>query len=109
MNKYLLKISSTVYKEGPTSTATHLGKTYLVDDLIKRSLSSPIIKFPVKDLTWVFQYDTPRPDRVAKADLSHPILVTKDGNRWVAIDGLHRLKKAQELGHTDIAARVIDV
>lgn len=108
MNRYLLKIAHPAYKEGPSSTVSHLGKTYLVDDLISKSLSSPVVRIPVKDLEWVFAYDTPRPERVLKADPSVPIIVTKAQGRLVAIDGLHRLKKAQELGHTDIAARVID-
>jgi ParB-like nuclease domain len=109
VNRYLLKIASSSYLEGPSSTVTHLGKTYLVDDLIQRSLSSPVVRLPVKDLAWVFSYDTPRPERVLEADPSTPILVTKAQGRLVVIDGLHRLKKAQSLGHTDIAARVLDL
>jgi len=40
--------------------------------------------------------------RVANADLSYPLHVVLRRGRWVILDGIHRLTKAEMLGHEDV-------
>ncbi|MEM7017180.1 MAG: hypothetical protein AAF512_07535 [Pseudomonadota bacterium] len=46
-------------------------------------------------------------ERIARADLKHPIDVAEFGGRLVILDGLHRLAHAMILKKTHIAFRVI--
>lgn len=41
-------------------------------------------------------------DRVANADLSYPVHVVPRRQRWLILDGIHRLVKAEMLGLSDI-------
>jgi hypothetical protein len=54
----------------------------------------PIIQFNVNELAWILEWDTPDPIRIRSADLSAPILVTTWQEKFVVLDGLHRLAKA---------------
>lgn len=87
-----------VYKEGAEDSFTYDGRTWLINPFFERSADLPIVRVPVKDLEWVLKHDTPKPDRVRAADVSKPIMFTRDP-KWglVAIDGLHRLQKAVNL------------
>lgn len=40
--------------------------------------------------------------------LQHPILVRPDGERFVLVEGLHRLEAARSLGETTIAGYRVD-
>jgi hypothetical protein len=40
--------------------------------------------------------------RIARADLSHPSHVVRRRERWLILDGIHRLLKADMLGHDAI-------
>lgn len=106
MNKYLEKIAK-VYQEEDSSEFTHNGTIYNLNKVLRQSASSPVVQVPVKDLDWVLDYDIPNPDRVRSADLKAPILVTRSAGRLVAIDGLHRLKKAVDEGVTHLPGRFV--
>lgn len=95
------------YKEGPQSTVTHGKHEYLVDDLI--DLDKPVKPVKVSSLDWVLKYTTTHEDRIAKADLSIPIIVLDTGGRYglVVLDGAHRLAKAVSEGKKEIMAKVI--
>ena len=41
-------------------------------------------------------------ERVANADLSHPLHVIRRRGRWLILDGIHRLAKAEMLGLSDV-------
>ena len=41
-------------------------------------------------------------DRVGSADLSYPLHVVPRHRRWLILDGIHRLVKAEMLGLTDV-------
>ena len=106
MNKYLEKIAQP-YREGKDSTFTHAGKTYSVDKALELSDDLPTVQIPVKDLAWVLNYDKPDPERMKKADPSTPALITYWNGQLVAVDGLHRLAKAIELGQTHLPAKML--
>ena len=46
-------------------------------------------------------------ERTANADLSHPIDIMFWHNRWLILDGLHRLMKARTLGATKVNVRKV--
>lgn len=76
------------------STFASDGKTYNLSTLFLLTRETPIQEIEVSKLTWVLAYDRPRPDRVHRADLSAPIMVTTYKGQELVIDGLHRLQKA---------------
>ena len=46
-------------------------------------------------------------DRLATADLSYPLHVVRRHQRWLILDGIHRLVKAELLGLTNIAVATL--
>lgn len=46
--------------------------------------------------------------RVANADLSYPLHVIRRRERWLILDGIHRLVKAEMLGLDEIAVSTLD-
>ncbi len=46
--------------------------------------------------------------RVANADLSYPLHVIRRRERWLILDGIHRLVKAELLGLSDIVLSTLD-
>ena len=97
------------------STFTHDGEEYDLDKLLSLSDKLPIDDVPIDQLIWVFGHDDPEedPKRVAKADVTAPILVTwwipdRTKSRLVVLDGLHRVARAEQLGMKTIPARYID-
>lgn len=64
---------------------------------------------PIDLLDWVLEYTTVDETRVEAADIDVPVLVFFDQEleKWVVIDGAHRLTKAVRLKKTHISALVI--
>ena len=79
------------------STFTHEGKKYSINKVLEQVEDKPIVKVPVKELSWILEYTNPDPIRVMNADVTTPILVHGLKGKLVAVDGTHRLKKALEL------------
>ncbi len=48
-------------------------------------------------------------ERTMKADLSHPLDIMFWKERWLLLDGLHRLVKAKRLGYRNVKVRKIPV
>lgn len=94
------------------------------------SLKMPVSKINIKKLIWHFDipFHWNRPgiynltsneilanpkkyfkeyERAMKSDLSYPIEIMKNKGKWLILDGLHRLMKAQVLGLKDINVRKI--
>ncbi|MFH0936924.1 MAG: hypothetical protein V1808_01365 [Candidatus Daviesbacteria bacterium] len=94
------------------------------------ALDVPVEEMDIKDLAWHFElpfwgtpgglYDlTPNQvlenpekykgefERTMKADLSHPLDIMLWKRRWLLLDGLHRLVKAQQLGMKRVKVRKI--
>ena len=86
-----------LYQEEPGGTFTNDGKDYDLNKVLADVDDLPKVLFFVKDLEWVLKYDTPDPGRVGEANTSAPILVAYyEGDKFVVVDGLHRLAKAIE-------------
>jgi len=94
------------------------------------SLDSPGGEFEIKDLIWNFDLplwgkdgeswnltpwdvinkapgSTNQRKRVENVDMSYPILITKENERWLIIDGVHRLAKAHLDNQQTIRAKII--
>lgn len=99
------------YTEGDDSTFTHMGKQYLVDDLISLTNGIAISTLDVSKLDWIFEFATPDEMRIEQASLHYPIIVTKDfvdgKDRYIVIDGLHRLAKAMKMGKKYIRCYIV--
>lgn len=81
-----------LYQEEPGSSFTHDSIEYDLNKLLVLTDQSPVAYFLVSDLAWILA-ETDQ-SRIDSADLSAPILVTEWENKWVVIDGWHRLQKA---------------
>jgi hypothetical protein len=95
-----------IYQE-EDSTFTHNDVEYDLNLLLRLSKDVLVFEYPVKKLKWILKHDTPSEDRVKKAKLKYPILITKSQKRWVTLDGLHRLAKAVGEGDDKIKVKVI--
>ena len=58
-----------------------------------------VIKHPTKHLL--------HNNKIKRASLKYPIDIMKNKGRWLILDGLHRLVKAYQQGHTTIQVRKI--
>lgn len=85
-----------IYAEPDDSTFTDNGFEYDLNGLLSATLGMPTQQFSVSALKWIFKWDNPSHDlsRVNAADLNTPILVAREGNQLVTLDGLHRVAKA---------------
>lgn len=95
------------YQEGKSSTFTHLGVTYSVDDLIALTRAIAPIDKPVGLFTWIFVYSRPDQARVNAIADRQPIIATLWEGKWVVLDGLHRLKRALDNNQKFIPVRVV--
>lgn len=96
------------YREGSSSTLTHEGKTYRVDDIIKLASNKPIVKFDLRKLQWMVTPSSADYERVQASDKRIPIIVIEyKKNRWVTLDGFHRTSKALLDGDKTIQARIL--
>lgn len=97
------------YQEEESSEFTHDGRRYNLNAALR--MADPTVKMhDVSDLEWVLPYDTPDEERVAKADVTAPILIAKDRDgRNTAVDGLHRLTKAKRLGLKQLPANYVNL
>ena len=96
-----------LYQEEADSNFIHNGQAYDLNKLLTKTERFGTRKFKVDDLKWIFKFDKPDPDRTRIADPNIPIIVTYSDKKLVVIDGLHRLKKAIELGMTHIEGKFV--
>ncbi len=95
------------------------------------ALELPVIEMNITDLIWHFDapfwpnddgerwtvtpWDvihqkkgtTKEQKNVEKSDLNYPIDIIKNKERWLILDGIHRLVKAHKQGHKKIKVRII--
>ncbi len=100
------------------------------DTLKLRELDVPVVDFAIEKLIWNFDlplWDKDGTDdwnltawevinkipdsithqqRIAEADLQFPILLTEKNDKWLVIDGVHRLVKAFEAKQKTIKAKI---
>ncbi|MDP2946915.1 MAG: hypothetical protein Q8N88_02270, partial [Nanoarchaeota archaeon] len=96
-----------------------------------QTLDLPIVDFEIDKLIWNFDLPfwekdgtddwnlTPRDvinkiggsaghqERVEQADLQFPILLLNKNDKWLIIDGVHRLVKAFQMGYKTIKAKIV--
>jgi hypothetical protein len=95
------------YSEEPGGTFTHDGKKYLLNPLLSVTRNFPINEFSVDSLKWILDlYDDGKD--VDYADTSVPILIGRWGDKFVVLDGYHRLKKATQQGLEIIPGKFVD-
>lgn len=103
-------------KEGVTKAAEYQeyksfavsnGNTYDVNDLLAHTKDQKHFQSRISDLDWVLAHATPTKKRLEAADITKPVIVTKENGKWVVLDGLHRLAKAKSLGKYSIPSKVI--
>lgn len=103
----LSQLVSEEYSEGKGSTFTHQGKCFLVDDLLALAKSKSTIDFDLAKLQWMTDQPSDA-DRVANANTNIPVIVIEyEPNKWVTLDGFHRVCKAIAGGSPTIAAKIV--
>ena len=94
-----------------------------------RDLPLPIEEVDIRDLTWCFDYPVWEKDgtddwnltpweviksdvgtvehrkKVDEVDMQYPIVIMPNKDKWVVLDGIHRLVKAYELGNKTIKVK----
>lgn len=97
-----------MYQEEADSTVTHNGKEYNVNALLRKAAKLSIDDVPVMWMEWCINPSELDKDRVARADLSAPILYTIDPTYGhVPLDGAHRVAKAILLHRKTVPGRRI--
>jgi hypothetical protein len=100
----------TVSKESYTEEGTfqHDGHEYDMGEIFKLAEKAPVTHVKVDDLKWVMAHAKPQTqERVLAADLSAPLVIMKWRDKWLVVDGLHRLYKAVDEGVEELPAHVI--
>ena len=87
------------YREGPKSLLSHNGVNYYVDKILEVAEKVNPKRMPVRLFAWVAKDIEKNKSksfllRVRKADLSFPIIVIKENNLWIPLDGYHRVCKS---------------
>lgn len=99
-----------MYQEEADSTFTHNGKTYVLNDMLRRAKSLPVKDVPVMWIAWCASEDKSKSDRerTDRADLDAPILYTVDPvYGHVVLDGAHRTAKAVKQNKKTLPGREI--
>lgn len=104
---------SVPYREEAGSAFVHEGVRYDLNAALALADGASTEQVPVAELVWVLDampagyFEAPAErERTAAADLAAPILVAPDSdNRPTVVDGIHRLRRAVELGLAALPAR----
>lgn len=110
MRIYIESLFVETYQEDQ-SYFTHNDVLYDLNGLFKyiNDGKSKVKSFKISDLDWIFKYSKPDKKRLNKVDINHPIIVTfdKPENKYVVLDGLHRLAKSKMNGKKNILGWLI--
>jgi hypothetical protein len=93
------------YQEEEGGSFTHDGKEYDLNKLFELTQDFPLAYFFVGDLKWILDEDDQ--ERTLDADLNAPILVTQWQDKWVVLDGVHRLAKAISIQQSHLPGRFV--
>lgn len=108
LRKYI-KVLETYQEEGSTFSSD--GILYNLNQLFALTENHPIAYVSTQDLIWLLETYQPVPEdmtRMDNADLGVPILVTiYEGNKWLIVDGFHRLLRAIRDHVTILPCRVV--
>lgn len=90
-----IKVEKQPLYQEPGGTFESNGEFYDINYLFKATQHEPVQYIDISELVWVLKYsDISDEERIQKADVSIPILVTKYRGKELVVDGLHRLVKA---------------
>ncbi len=90
------------------STFFHNGNTYDLNPLFTATARRRVQSFDVADLDWILEEEpSSEQERVDRADLTCPILVTRCGDKLLTVDGCHRLTKAKQRDIDQLPARLV--
>jgi hypothetical protein len=95
-----------VYQE-PNSFFRYDGEIYYLNMVFQITKNIPAMLFPVNELSWILFGSDLSPERVEKADLSYPIIISELGDKFIVIDGAHRLAKAIAEKDNEIQVKII--
>lgn len=108
LRKYI-KVLETYQEEGSTFSSD--GILYNLNQLFALTENHPIAYVSTQDLIWLLETYQPVPEdmtRMDNADLAVPILVTVyEGNKWLIVDGFHRLLRSIRDHVTILPCRVV--
>lgn len=102
-----MKLNEFRYSEEPGGTFTHDGHEYYLNPLLSITRNYPVNDFSIDALKWVMDYSNDDRD-VEYADIDIPIIVGRFEDKFVVLDGFHRLKKAMQLGKETIPGKFVD-
>lgn len=94
------------YQEEPGGSVSHDGSKYDLNMLFKATAKQPLAYLKIADLEWILEEGDDE-ERTEAADLKSPILVTEWKNKWVVLDGFHRLQKAVSKDIEELAGRIV--
>lgn len=101
-----MKLQEFRYSEEPGGTFTHDGLEYYLNPLLSLTRNYPVNNFSTDSLKWILD-DNDDID-VDYADTSIPVLIARWKDKFVVIDGYHRLKKAIQNGMDTIPGKFVD-
>jgi hypothetical protein len=108
LRKYI-KVLESYQEEGSTFSSD--GILYDLNQLFALTENHPIAYISTQDLFWLLADYKPVPEDVSRmdnVDLGVPILVTiYEGDKWLIVDGFHRLLRALRDHVTILPCRVI--
>lgn len=103
----LKDIVAEAYAEGETSTFSHEGNRYKVDDVIALANKKQTVDFNLSKLQWL-ETEPADEQRIQRADATVPVIVVEyEPNKWATLDGFHRARKAIKAGDATIPAKIV--
>jgi hypothetical protein len=98
---------NSAYQEETGGLFSSEGTNYDLNKIFRISHKKEVKNVPVEDLKWILQFvpdENSDQDRTAKADLNAPVIVVRQKDRSVVVDGVHRLRKAVSQKNSSIKA-----
>lgn len=77
------------------STFSNNHRTYDLNKIFKFVHNKKTRLLDISKLKWMFKHiDKLNKNRINKADINIPIIITKENDRYIVVDGMHRLQKS---------------
>ena len=95
-----------VYQE-PNSFVSYDRKIYKLNTILQIANTFPVALMPVRELSLLLDSHHLSYERVKKANLSYPVIISELRDKFIVLDGVHRLAKSIVAGISDIPAKFI--
>jgi hypothetical protein len=107
-----IRHATPVYREEDDSAFTHDGEMYNLNCALVEADRHPIERVAVADLRWIMEHpdgcEPPDDDeRIARADLTTPLLLVRWEGLLATVDGAHRLARALREHVTELPCRTL--